>query len=419
MVEADYRQTSLKRSSGVLERMKTPLQKPSINSAVMPKAIWILGFVSLFMDVSSEIVHGLLPVFLVSALGASYTSVGLIEGIGEGTALLFKIISGPLSDRLRNRKPLVLLGYTLGALSKPLFAIAESSFAVFGARLFDRMGKGIRGAPRDALVADIAPESLRGKAFGLRQSLDTVGAFLGPLLAVLLMHLLNDNFRLIFWLAAIPGFFAVALVIFGVREPDRKSEMTKGFSPSDLSGFNQAFWIACSCGAVLQFARFSEAFLILRARDFGLSFGLIPLVTVFMNIIYSLSAYPAGGWSDRIGRRKVVALGFVALILADLAIGFGTSLLWVFIGTAFWGLHLGLTQGILAALVADTCPKEFRGTAFGIFNLFSAIALMLGSPLAGLLWDQFGAATTFLAGAGVALVGLIGLLALPGLRSQD
>lgn len=384
------------------------------NRQKMPKAIWVLGFVSLFMDVSSEIVHGLLPVFLVSVLGASYTSVGLIEGLGEGTALLFKIFSGPLSDRLKNRKSLVFIGYALGALSKPLFALAQSSFLVMGARLFDRMGKGIRGAPRDALVADIAPESLRGKAFGLRQSLDTVGAFIGPLLAILLMHLLNDNFRLIFWMAVIPGLISVSLIVFGVREPEHKSATKNGLSLKGLRNFNQAFWVVCSCGAVLQLARFSEAFLILRAKDFGLSFGLIPLVLVAMNIVYSLSAYPAGDLSDRIGRKKIVLVGFFVLVLADLAIGFGTNLFWVFAGVALWGLHLGLTQGILAALVADTCPREYRGTAFGIFNLFSAMALILGSPLAGFLWDRFGAPTTFLTGAAVALLGLIVLFVQDG-----
>lgn len=376
----------------------------------MPRAIWVLGFVSLLMDVSSEIVHGLLPVFLVSVLGASYTSVGLIEGLGEGTALLFKIFSGPLSDRLRNRKSLVLVGYALGALSKPLFAMAQNSSLVLGARLFDRMGKGIRGAPRDALVADIAPEALRGKAFGLRQSLDTVGAFVGPLLAILLMYLLNDNFRMIFWLAVIPGILSVVLIVFGVREPEHKSATKNGLSLKDLRSFNQAFWVVCSCGAILQLARFSEAFLILRAKDFGLSFGLIPLVLVTMNLVYAIAAYPAGDLSDRIGRKKIVLLGFFVLILADLAIGFGTNLLWVFVGVALWGLHLGLTQGILSALVADTCPEEYRGTAFGIFNLFSAAALILGSPMAGFLWDRFGAATTFMTGGVVALLGLIVLL---------
>lgn len=377
---------------------------------MLPRAIWVLGFVSMFMDISSEIVHGLLPVFLVSVLGASYTSVGIIEGLGEGTALLFKIFSGPLSDRLKNRKSLVLLGYSLGALSKPLFALATNSSLVLGARLFDRMGKGIRGAPRDALVADIAPEQLRGKAFGLRQSLDTVGAFLGPLLAILLMYLLHENFRLIFWLALIPGLISVSLIIFGVREPENKSEVKNNLSFKTLRNFGRAFWIVCICGAVLQLARFSEAFLILRAKDLGLAISWSPVVLVAMNIVYALSAYPVGDLSDKIGRKKLIALGFAVLILADITMAFGQNLYWIFLGILLWGLHLGLTQGILAALVADTCPTEYRGTAYGLFNLLSALALIIGSPLAGYLWDKSGAATTFLAAAVISLLGLAILL---------
>lgn len=373
----------------------------------LPKEIWILGFVSLFTDVSSEIVHGLLPVFLVSVLAASYTTVGIVEGLGEGTALLFKIISGPLSDRLKNRKSLVLLGYALGALSKPLFAIAPSSFVVMGARIFDRMGKGIRGAPRDALIADITPDSLRGGAFGLRQSLDTVGAFVGPLLAILLMYTLNGNFRLIFWLAAVPGLLSVGLIVFGLQEPETNSANKKSLSLKDLRNFNKAFWFVCTLGAILQMARFSEAFLILRAKDYGLSFGWAPVVLVVMNIVYALTAYPAGEWSDRGGRKKIILIGFLVLVLADLALGLGNNLFWVFGGVALWGLHLGLTQGILAALVADTCPREYRGTAYGFFNLFSAVALILGGPLAGFLWDKFGAVATFLFSAGIAVFCLI------------
>lgn len=380
----------------------------------LPRAIWVLGFVSLFMDVSSEIVHGLLPVFLISVLGASYTFVGFIEGLGEGTALLFKIFSGPLSDRMKNRKSLVLLGYSLGALSKPLFAIAPNAFFVLSARLFDRMGKGIRGAPRDALVADVTPESLRGKAYGLRQSLDTVGAFIGPLLAILLMHLLDEDFRLIFWIALIPGLFAVGLIVFGVREPNHQALGKDKMSFKDIRKFSNAFWAVCICGAILQFARFSEAFLILRARDFGLAMSFSPLVLVAMNIVYSLSAYPAGDWSDKVGRKKLVIFGFLVLILADLAMGFGTNLIWVFVGVALWGLHLGLTQGILAALVADTCPAEYRGTAFGIYNLFSAMALFLGSPLAGFIWEKYGGDATFLTGAVISFVGLLLLLSQNG-----
>lgn len=377
---------------------------------VLPRAIWVLGFVSLFMDVSSEIIHGLLPVFLVTVLGASYTAVGLVEGIGEGATLLVKILSGPFSDRLRKRKTLVLIGYSLAAFSKPLFAIATSVQMVFGARLSDRIGKGIRGAPRDALIADVADESIRGKAYGLRQSLDTAGAFIGPLLAIALMSLLNENFRLIFWLAMIPALISVALIIFGVHEPDQVSTPSNGFSLKDIRGFSRAFWLVCACGGILQLARLSEAFLILRAKELGLAVGLAPLVLVAMNIVYAISAYPLGGLSDRIGRKKLLIIGTFILAVSHLMIGLGTNLIWAFLGVALWGLHMGFTQGVLAAFVADTCPVEYRGTAFGFFNLFSAIALMIGSPLAGFLWDQYGAGTTFTVAAGITVVGLGALL---------
>lgn len=381
--------------------METPDKK-------MPKTIWALGFVSLLMDTSSEIVHGLLPVFLVSVLGASYSMIGLIEGVGEAAALILKVFSGPLSDWWGKRKPLVILGYAMGAVSKPLFAIAPTPLLVLGARLFDRTGKGIRGAPRDALVADTAPPELRGAAFGLRQSLDTVGAFLGPLLAILLMSLTSGNYRLIFWLAVIPGVLAVLVLIFGVKEPETKHASTqKRLSWSAVREFKSSFWIVIFAGAVFQLARFSEAFLILRAQNLGLALALAPAVLVAMNVVYALSAYPIGWLSDRIRREWLLAAGLFTLVLADLFLGLGTGLIHVFLGILLWGLHMGFTQGILAALVADTSPAEMRGTAYGLFNLFSAVALLLASGIAGILWDQFGPTTTFLVSGTLAIVGLL------------
>ncbi len=374
----------------------------------MPKTIWALGFVSLLMDTSSEMVHGLLPVFLISVLGASYTMVGLIEGVGEASSLIIKVFSGPLSDWWGKRKPLVLLGYSMGAISKPLFAIAPTPLLVLGARIFDRTGKGIRGAPRDALVADTAPPELRGEAFGLRQSLDTVGAFLGPLLAILLMSLTNGNYRLIFWLAVIPGVLSVIVLIFGVKEPEEKqAQNQKRLSWSSVREFKFVFWIVVIAGAIFQLARFSEAFLILRAQNLGLSLSLAPVILVAMNIVYSVSAYPIGWLSDRIRREWLLLAGILVLIVSDLILGFGNSLTHVFAGVILWGLHMGLTQGILAALVADTSPQALRGTAYGIFNLFSALALLLASGIAGVLWDRFGPQTTFLTSAIFALSGMI------------
>lgn len=374
----------------------------------MPKTIWALGFVSLLMDTSSEIVHGLLPVFLISVLGASYSMVGLIEGVGEASSLIIKVFSGPLSDWWGKRKPLVLLGYSMGAISKPLFALAPTPLLVLGARLFDRTGKGIRGAPRDALVADTAPPELRGEAFGLRQSLDTVGAFLGPLLAILLMSLTSGNYRLIFWIAVVPGILSVIVLIYGVKEPEeKKTQEQKRLSWSSVREFRFVFWIVVIAGAIFQLARFSEAFLILRAQNLGLSLSLAPAILVAMNIVYSISAYPIGWLSDRIRREWLLLAGILVLILSDLILGFGSSLTHVFAGVILWGLHMGLTQGILAALVADTSPQSLRGTAYGLFNLFSALALLLASGIAGLLWDKFGPQTTFIASAGFALSGMI------------
>lgn len=374
----------------------------------MPKTIWALGFVSLLMDTSSEIVHGLLPVFLISVLGASYSMVGLIEGVGEASALILKVFSGPLSDWWGKRKPLVILGYAMGAVSKPLFAIAPTPLLILGARLFDRTGKGIRGAPRDALVADTAPPELRGEAFGLRQSLDTIGAFLGPLLAILLMSLTSANYRLIFWLAVIPGVLSVLVLIFGVKEPEPKQTSNqKRLSWKAIREFKSSFWMVILAGAVFQLARFSEAFLILRAENLGLALALAPAVLVAMNVVYALSAYPIGWLSDRIRREWLLAAGLLMLILSDLFLGLGTGLIHIFAGIILWGLHMGLTQGILAALVADTSPQELRGTAYGLFNLFSAVALLLASGIAGILWDKFGPTTTFFVSGALAAVGLL------------
>ncbi len=378
-----------------------------MKSSVLPKGIWVLGFVSLLMDVSSEMVHGLLPVFLVSVLGSSYTTVGFIEGFGEGIATMMKVFSGPLSDRLQKRKPLVLLGYSMGAISKPFFALATGADMVLGARLFDRIGKGIRGAPRDALIADIAPPESRGAAFGLRQSLDTIGAVIGPLIAMLLMSLSGNNYRLVFGLAVIPGLLCVLLIIAGVREPEVQSNGTGKMRNlfAGMGQFPKSFWIAAIAGGLSQLARFSEAFLILRATDLGLAMSLAPLILIAMNVIYSASAYPLGRLSDRWQRKHLLTIGFLVLVAADLCLALTSGLVGIFIGIVLWGLHLGFTQGTMAAMVADTCPVDKRGTAYGVFQIFTALALLAASGIAGMIWDRFGAQTTFLVAASFALLG--------------
>ena len=375
----------------------------------------MLGLVSLLMDISSEMIHSLLPMFMATALGASAFSIGLIEGLAESTALIVKVFSGVLSDYFGRRKPLALLGYGLGALSKPLFALAPGIGLVVTARLLDRVGKGIRGAPRDALVADIAPPALRGAAFGLRQSLDTVGAFTGPLLAVGLMLLWADDFRAVFWVAVIPGLLAVALLAFGVREPARAAG-TKRENPirrANLVRLGRPYWWVVGVGAVFTLARFSEAFLVLRAQGSGIAMALVPLVMVAMNLIYAASAYPFGKLSDRMSHKTLLALGLVVLIAADAVLASSAHWAVVLAGVALWGVHMGITQGLLATMVADAAPADLRGTAYGFFNLLSGVAMLLASALAGLLWDRLGAAATFYAGAGFSLLALLFLWPMP------
>jgi MFS family permease len=368
----------------------------------IPSAIWVLGFVSLLMDVSSELIHSLLPVFLVTALSASPLVVGLIEGTAEATALIVRVFSGMLSDYMGRRKSLAVLGYGLGALSKPLFALATSAGLVLAARLTDRVGKGIRGAPRDALVADITPPAVRGAAFGLRQALDTVGAFAGPLLGVAMMLLLAGDFRSVFWMATFPAFFAVALLVFGLREPAKTDPAQPSVNPirrENLRRLSRDYWWIVAIGAIFTLARFSEAFLILRAHQGGLSIAFTPLVLVAMNAVYAASAYPFGRLSDSMPHTTLLALGLLVLTGADVALAISNHRPWVWVGIALWGLHMGITQGLLARMIADTSPAQLRGTAYGLFNLVAGIALLLASVLAGLLWDRLGAEFTFLAGA--------------------
>ena len=383
---------------------------PTSGPAAIPRSIWALGIVSLFMDLSSETIHSLLPVFMASALGASALTIGLVEGIAEATASITKVFSGALSDWIGRRKLLVVFGYGLAAVSKPLFPLAGTIGWVFAARFMDRIGKGIRGAPRDALIADIAPPDLRGASFGLRQSLDTVGAFAGPLLAVGLMVLTHDNFRLVFWIATLPAFLAVFVLLVGVEEPRSVAgddAVRKPLRLSDLQDLDERYWWLVGVAAVFTLARFSEAFLVLRALGIGLDTAFVPLVLVVMNVVYTAAAYPVGALSDRIDRRNLLVIGFAVLALAELVLAAASGVGLLMVGVMLWGLHMGMTQGLLSALVADTAPAALRGTAFGMFNLAGGIALLLASGVAGWLWSAFGAATTFLAGAGFTVLGIV------------
>ena len=390
-------------------KTETQLEQPLRQ---IPSGIWVLGFVSLLMDISSEMIHSLLPLFMVTVLGTSAIVVGLVEGLAESLALIVKVFSGALSDYWGKRKGLALFGYALGAFTKPLFAIASGVDLVLTARLLDRVGKGVRGAPRDALVADIAPPHLRGAAFGLRQSLDTVGAFLGPLLAVGLMLLWSNDFRAIFWVAIVPGLMAVGLLLFGIQEPAHRQAF-KGKNPIQweaLSRLRSTYWWVVGFGAIFTLARFSEAFLLLRAQQSGIPIALVPLVMVAMNVIYACSAYPFGRLSDQMRHTRLLTVGILVLIAADLVLATGDHWSVVLVGVGLWGLHLGMTQGLLAAMVANTVPADLRGTAYGFFNLASGMAMLIASVLAGFLWDRLGASFTFYAGAmlcGIALTGLI------------
>jgi MFS family permease len=377
----------------------------------IPSGVWVLGVVSLLMDVSSEMIHGLLPLFMITTLGVGALTVGIIEGLAESTALIVKVFSGALSDYVGRRKGLAVFGYALGAMTKPLFAVAPSAGVVLTARLLDRVGKGVRGAPRDALVADITPPRLRGAAFGLRQSLDTVGAFIGPLVASGLMLLWGNQFRSVFWVAVIPGLMSVALLQVGLREPEQQ-RIERRMNPirrENLKRLGRSYWWVVGVGALFTLARFSEAFLVLRAQRAGVPLALVPLVMVAMNVVYALSAYPFGKLSDRMSHVRLLALGLLVLMAADLVLAIDGSWAIVIAGVSLWGVHMGITQGLLATMVADTAPVDLRGTAYGTFNLVSGIGMLVASVIAGLLWERLGASSTFHAGAGFCVLTLIGL----------
>lgn len=390
--------------------MTSPL--PAATYRSLPRGVWALGFVSMCMDTSSELIHSLLPVLLATGLGASMASIGLLEGVAEATAAVSKVFSGVISDHFRRRKPLVVLGYSLAAFTKPVFPLATSVGWVFGARVVDRIGKGIRGAPRDALVAELAPASL-GAAYGLRQALDSVGAFLGPLLAVVFMLWLANDIRTVLWVGTLPAFLAVLLLIGAVDEPDGPAHVP-GARPrltlADATRLPRRYWLVVALGAVFTLARFSEAFLVLRARDVGLALGYVPAIMIVMNVAYAALAYPAGAAADRVSARMLLVSGLAVLVVADLVLARAASPVAAFIGAAFWGVHMAFTQGLLSKLVAGAAPADLRGTAFGFFNLVSGGALLLASVVAGSLWDAFGARATFTAGAALAGLAAAGVL---------
>lgn len=379
----------------------------------IPRAVWVLGVVSLLMDTSSEMIHSLLPVFIVVHLNASATALGVIEGAAEAVSLFTRAFSGALSDLAGRRKPLAVMGYSLSALTKPLFALAGNIQVVFAARFMDRIGKGIRGAPRDAMVADMTDERVRGAAFGLRQSLDSLGAILGPLCAGGLMIVLSGNIRGVFWAAAAPGILAAVLLVTGVREPAQSPSSTtpqRTTFRGALRRLKAPFWIVTIFGSLFTLARFSEAFLLLRAQSLGVKEAHIPLFLMAMNAVYTLSAFPAGFLSDRLGRLGMITAGGAVLVASEIVLALAHSPLTAMAGVALWGLHMGLTQGVFSSLVAQTCPEDLKGSAFGIFSLAGGSAMLLASIIAGVLWDAMGPHATFTAGAVMGSVSIGGLL---------
>jgi MFS family permease len=378
---------------------------PRVRSAGLPGAVWALGLTSLFMDISSETIHSVLPTFLVIGLGTSAVYLGVIEGVAEATACIVKVFSGVLSDYMGRRKPLALLGYGMAALTKPLFPLASSAGTVFLARFIDRIGKGIRGAPRDALVADVTPPDQRGAAFGLRQSLDTVGAFAGPVLAMILAVAFTGELRTVLWIAVIPALLSVIVLWVGVREP--KVQAAAGVKSRSVNlnvrAMPASFWVVCTVASVFMLSRFSEAFLVLVGTRAGLTPAFAPIALVAMNLAYLLSAYPVGKLSDRMEKPQLLVFGCAILAIANFTLAFASTPVLLVVGSLLWGLHMGFTEGIFAAMVANSAPKDLRGSAFGVFNLLRGLVLLAASVAAGILWDKVGPQATFGFGSALAV----------------
>ena len=379
----------------------------------LPRNVWVLGFISLFMDLSSEIYHALLPAFVTILLGLPATALGAIDGIAEATANFAKLFSGRLSDRSLRRKPWVMAGYGLGALSKPLFPLATGVLTLMIARFADRIGKGIRGAPRDAMLADEAPPQIRGRAFGLRQALDTAGALIAPLAAIGLMAWLASDIRAVYWIAIIPAAISFLLAWLTLREPEhhstplKKSPFFAGFKQLDMPTKR-----LLQVGFLFALARFSESFLILKGIDVGLSEAMSPLTLAVFNLAYVMLAYPAGALSDRMSPRAILMAGIGLLIAGDLVLAESANFAGLLLGTILWGAHMALTQGIFARMIADSAPENLRATSFGAFYFVTGFGALLASLGAGWLWDRQGASATFIASALVAAVALAMLMLL-------
>ena len=384
----------------------------------LPRNVWILGFVSLLMDLSSEIYHSLLPAFVTIVLGLPATALGAIDGVAEATASFAKLASGRLSDRSLKRKPWVVAGYGLAALSKPLFPLATSAPTVMVARFADRIAKGIRGSPRDAMIADETAPEIRGRAFGLRQALDTAGALLAPLVAIGLMAWFASDIRMVYWIAIVPAACSSLLALVALREPEqhlaplKRSPFFAGFKELDKETKR-----LLQVGFLCTLARVSEAFLILKGIDIGLSEAMSPLTLAVFNLAYVALAYPAGALSDRMSPRQILLAGMAVLILGNIVLAETGSFAGLLLGVALWGAHMALTQGIFSRMIADSAPEHLRATSFGAFWFVTGIATLLASVLAGNLWDSAGSSAVFFSSAAIAAAALAMLSLLQERRS--
>ncbi len=378
-------------------------------AAPLPATVWILGIASLLNDVSTEIIHSVLPLYMVTALGASFIAVGLLEGTAEALASVLKVGAGGLSDLLGKRKALVVSGYALSTLVKGCYALAGDMTMVMIARLGDRVGKGIRVGPRDALVADSTSPEQRGAAYGLRQSLDTVGAVIGPGLSFVLLSLWHMDYKNIFAIAIVPGIIAVLLLLIGVREPEKRESKSddKKLHKDLLKRLSPAYWSLVVVSFLFNLGNSSDAFILLKGKEAGLALGMVPLMLVVMNVFYAACAYPAGKLSDKLGRVAMLRVGLLFYALVYLGFAFCNTQWQVWTLMALYGVQLGLTQGTLLALVSDVTDADTRGTAFGMISLVTGLALLPASLIAGFLWQNVGSWATFGAGTVCSVVALI------------
>ena len=376
---------------------------------IIPQNVWVLGIVSLLMDLSSEMILSILPIFLVTGLGVSVLTLGLIEGFAEGAASVIKAFSGMLSDYLKKRKILIVIGYGLSTLTKPFFALASTATWIFTARFVDRLGKGIRGAPRDSLIADSTSTKIRGAAYSLRQSLDTLGALLGPIIAIIILYLTTNNFRFVLWFAVIPAVLCIVVLIFGVKETALKKTVLKKKSYFLFKNFlkiTPVIWLFFLTVFILNLGHFSEAFLLLRSQEIGLKVSFIPIVFVVMNVAYAIVAVPFGHLADKIGFFIPIVCGFLILVLSNIILALTNGIEWMFAGIIFWGIHLGMTQGLLLAIVAQLSPLELRGTSFGLLHAITGAALFVASLIAGYLWQYYNSGLIFIVSAIITSVGI-------------